>query len=170
MDLEIVLCDLEGAETQAYGALLLDFAGHTGGTSVQPDDVRMRDFILTNSALSVEDLDTELLKVASASETFTIDLEGFLSLLRNHAINENDALQQFISLSTDGVEITSEDCRSGLLNLLQHRLHTKWPEQTNERVFDVVMRDAHLTIGMEQWITFSKQMGRIARLARHLQL
>lgn len=168
MDLEVVLIDLEGAETQAYISALTEISGGMG--SVGPDNAQLRDFLLTNTALSADDLDTELLKVATASESFSVEMDGFISLIRENCISENDALQQFISLSSDGMEITAEDCRSGLLNLLQHRLNMSWPEATAERVFDVVMVDAALTISMEQWITYCKKIGRIARLARYLRL
>jgi len=170
LDLEILLIDLPGAELQTYGSAMLSLAGPSGGSLLQPDNIQLRDFLLTNSAISSEDLDMELLKVASANDTFSIDTDGFLGLLREHAVSENDALQQFIALSPEGTEISGQDCRSGLANLLQQRLHTNWPASTTERVVDVVMKEAQLTIGMEQWIGFARHLGRVARLARYLKL
>jgi hypothetical protein len=38
----------------------------------------------------------EVLKVASSNECFSIDFEGFLSLLRENAVSENEALKQFM--------------------------------------------------------------------------
>jgi len=168
LTLEVMLADLDGAEYTAYGAAFDSFSGN--GAALQPSDEKLRDFIVTNSAITLQDLDMDLLKIASTNESLTIDKAGFLQLLRDNSINEGDALQQFMGMASDGESLPSEDCRTGLLNLIQQKLNTNFSDNRSEQIFDIVMVDAGLTVSMEQWVSYCKKVGRIVRLARYAHI
>ncbi|CAE7460061.1 B'ETA [Symbiodinium natans] len=116
LSLEGILADLEGAETSAWGSAFASLA--KGQEALQPDHNQLRSFIETNSAVS--DIDTELLKIASTNEAFAIDRDAFVMLLRMNPVNESEALESFLRLSGGGDNISSEDCRTGLFQLLQN--------------------------------------------------
>eukprot|EP00929_Paragymnodinium_shiwhaense_P020467 TRINITY_DN13639_c0_g1_i1.p1 TRINITY_DN13639_c0_g1~~TRINITY_DN13639_c0_g1_i1.p1 ORF type:complete len:363 (+),score=81.96 TRINITY_DN13639_c0_g1_i1:150-1238(+) len=162
-----LLKDINGFEAAMYGDAFSSFA--TAGFA-EPDNRQLRDFLLANSALSMDDLDTELLKVASASESFSIELAGFLKLMQDHSVADSEALNQFVGLTSDGETITSEDCRTGLLRLMESELGASIGAQRADVIFDTVMGAAGLTISMEEWFVCCKQTARIVRLLRFAHL
>lgn len=168
VDLQRVLEDLEGSEEQVYGDAFSSIAG--GATSLTPDHALLREFIATNTALPQDDLETALLTSASASDAFVIDKRAFVQLLRDNAISENACLEQFVGMTSDGETITSEECRSGLLYLIQQQLASSFSDQRSELLFDTVMVSAGITVSMEQWVVFSKTLARMVRLLRYAQL
>lgn len=137
---------------------------------MQPDDAQLRDFIITHSSVTVGEVDIELLKIASLNDNLSVDKAGFLQILRDNSINEGDALQEFMALAADGENVPAEDCRTGLLNMIQQKLNTNFSDTRSEKIFDSVMVDAELTVPMEQWIAYCKKVGRIVRLARYAQI
>lgn len=161
LSLESILADLEGAEESAFGSAFTSIA--KGQEALQPDDIQLRRFIESHSA--VQDVDTELLKIASTNEAFAIGRDAFVMLLRMNPVNESEALESFLRLAAGGVSenITAEDCRTGLFQLLQN-IGESLIGDTSERIIDTVMVDAGLQVSMEQWVGYSKTTGRIARL------
>jgi hypothetical protein len=159
-----ILMDLDCAEESLYMEVFLGLApsGHA-----EPDNRQLREFVMNNSAVTIEEVDTEILKIASESESFSVDTRGFLRLLQDNAISESDALNQFVGLTSDGECITSEDCRTGLLNLMEQRLGATLNDEQSEQIFNTVMMEAGLTVPMEQWFNFSKKAARIVRLMRY---
>jgi len=149
-----------------YGTTWADIAG--GQLSLQLDDQKMREFLLTHTTIHLDDLDTELIKVASNTDTFSIDLPIFVKLLRDFAFNESDALQFFINVS-DGNAFSAEDCRSGLLGV-QENLEAAWPQATQDKIFDSIMSDAGVRIDMENWMRYCSRLGRVTRLMRYLRM
>jgi len=168
LSLEEILADLNGAENTAYGAAFEAFCGTQA--ALQPDDAQLRDFIITHSSVTVGEVDIELLKIASLNDNLSVDKAGFLQILRDNSINEGDALQEFMALAADGENVPAEDCRTGLLNMIQQKLNTNFSDTRSEKIFDSVMVDAELTVPMEQWIAYCKKVGRIVRLARYAQI
>lgn len=164
LSFEAVVTDIEGSELSEYGACFANLAGASG--VVQPDNEGLRDFVATNSVITLDEIDTELLKIASTNNDFTIDCDGFLTLLRENSIMETDALEQFLNLSSNGESITAEDCRSGLLNLTEQKLSANLTTAQLESIFDGVMVDVGLNVSMEQWINCCKRVARIVRLLR----
>jgi len=162
-----ILSNLEGAEEVLYSEAFASFPGGLNGF-VGLDSAAMRDFLCTNSSISMEDIDLELLKVASPDEGLSRD--GFLHLLREFSVSDGDAISQFMGLSADGESLASEECRSGLLLFAQQKLSTNFGDERWERIFNTVMWDAGLKTTMEQWLTYCKLTGRIVRLLRYAQL
>jgi len=165
---EAVLLDLDGMEISAYGNAFSELAG--GQSSLQPDHMALREFLMANSAITINDIDTELLKMATRNESFSIDCDAFLTILRENSISESDALEQFLGLSSNGESIAGEDCRSGLLNLTEQRLGSNLSTNQAEKVFDAVMADVGLNVTMEEWMLCSRKVARIVRLLRYAQL
>jgi len=163
VDLEILVFDLESGETQVYGEAFRRIApsGHA-----EPDNQALRHYLLSNSSLISDDnLDTEILKIASESDSFGIDESGFIKLLREHPL-ENEALSQFMGLSEDGDTIGSGDCRSGLLSLMKDVLNADFDDNQWDLIFDSVMQEAGLTVTMQQYIEFARRVARIIRVSR----
>lgn len=128
----------------------------------------MRDFICTNSSITMDDIDMELLKVASPDEGLGRD--SFLHLLRDFAASEGECLENFLGLSTNGETLAAEECRNGLLMFATQRLHTNFSEDRWDCIFNIVMWDAAAMVPMEQWVGYCKTTSRICRLLRYAQV
>jgi hypothetical protein len=165
MDFELICADCLTAEGSVFGAAFDTLA--KGQTSLQPDNNQLRDFVVQNSAVTLDDLDMELLKICETSDAFSIDKEGFLALLRQNSIQDGEALELFMGLTSNGENILSEDCRSGLLNMMVTKMRTKLSQARLENIIDTVMVDAALVVSMEQWLAFCKSAARIVRVARY---
>eukprot|EP00435_Cladocopium_sp_Y103_P052623 s2_g16.t1 len=160
--IDAVLTDLEGAEQAAFKAA---FKSLSSGLEVLPlDHDQLRSFILINSGVTEQDLEVEMLKLASARDDFSIDATALISLLREHPISDDDVLNLFMSLSTDGESLSAEECRTGLLQLTSRLPETGLSEERMDRVFDTVMTSAGLTVSMEEWMQYAKTAARILRL------
>lgn len=162
-----ILSNLEGSEEVLYGDAFAMFPG--GGTGyVGLDSGAMRDFICTNSAISMQDVDLELLKVASPEEGLT--QFAFLQLLRENPISEGDAISHFLGMSSDGENLVADECRSGLLLFAQQKLSGNFNEERWECILNTVMWDAGVMVPMEQWLSYCKLTGRMVRLLRYAQV
>lgn len=162
-----ILSNLEGAETTLYGEAFAMFPGGQNGF-VGLDCAAMRDFICTNSAINMGDIDMELLKVASPDEG--LNCTAFLHLLREHPVTEGESISQFLGLSPDGETLASEECRSGLMLFAQQKLSTNFTDDRWECILNTVMWDAGVSVLMEQWISYCKSTARIVRLLRYAQV
>lgn len=163
-----ILSNLEGSEEVMYSEAFGSFPGGLNGF-VGLDSAAMRDFVCINSSIAMDDIDMELLKVASPDDGLSRD--GFLHLLREFCISDGDAISQFMGLSADGESLAAEECRSGLLLFAQQsQLQTNFADERWERIFNTVMWDAGVTVMMEQWLGYAKLMGRIVRLLRFSNL
>lgn len=160
-----ITSNLEDSEEMVYGEA---FAVLLGGQSgyVGLDSAVMREFICANSTISTSDIDFELLKVASPDEGLSRD--AFLALLREFPILEADSISRFLDLSTNGEDMGSEECRTGLLMFGQDVIASNVGQLEWEKVLDTVMIDAGVVVKMEQWIMYCKLMGRIVRLSRYV--
>lgn len=167
LSLDKILQDLEGSEDASYSAAFSTMAGDQA--QLTPDNPALRTFLEQYSG--VTDVDTELLKIASNNEAFAIDCSNFVMLLRLNPLNEAEALESFLRLSGGGDQITAEDCRTGLFQVIQSigssLSHSSFNAHTSERIIDAAMVSAGLQVSMEQWIGLSKTAARICRLALH---
>jgi hypothetical protein len=163
LEVELICTDCWSAEVSLYGAAFDSLAN--GESLIQPDNAELRDFVVQHSAVTPDDLDIELLKICSISDTFSVDKDGFVALLRENPIHEAATLEQFLGLSQDGENITSEACRTGLLYFMQNSMGTSMRESCLECIIDTVMMDAGLDVSMEQWISYCKAAARIVRAA-----
>mmetsp|Transcript_57980 Transcript_57980/g.131080 ORF Transcript_57980/g.131080 Transcript_57980/m.131080 type:complete len:364 (+) Transcript_57980:105-1196(+) len=167
-DLEVILADLESAEAAAYSGAFSTLA--RGAGSVQPDNQQLRDFVRNHTSITAdEDLDMQLIMLAN-NDSFSIDSASFMQLLREHSMNESAALDQFISQSNGGEPIPAMECRTGLLNFMQHSLNARFTDVQYQRIFDTVMVGVGFQVDMEQWIALCKKVGRITRLATYLKI
>jgi len=165
---DAMINDLEAAEQAAYSAAFQSLSG--GQATLGPDSQQLRSFVTVHTAITDVELDMELLKIASTSDTFTIDSNNFVLLLQMNPVSESDILEAFMGLSSDGEQITSEECRTGLLNVLQDKLGAELTNERAEKIFDTVMISAGLTVSMEQWMGFCKTAARLVRLAKYAKV
>ncbi|CAK9009782.1 unnamed protein product [Durusdinium trenchii] len=163
LTMQKILDDLEGSEEAAYAAAFNSMSG--GEATVQPDNQALRQFLEMHSG--VTDIDTELLKIASSNEAFAIDSSSFVMMLRLNPVNESEALESFLRLAGGGDQISAEDCRTGLFQLLQSIGGESFSGDECDFIIDASMVSAGLQISMEQWVGFTKTAGRIARLANY---
>mmetsp|Transcript_56433 Transcript_56433/g.98329 ORF Transcript_56433/g.98329 Transcript_56433/m.98329 type:complete len:276 (+) Transcript_56433:74-901(+) len=162
-----ILSNLEGSEEVLYGDAFSSFPG--GATNfVTLDCMPMRDFLVTNSCISMDDVDMELLKVASTDDGLSRD--GFLHLLREFAVSDSDSLGQFMGLSSNGESLAAEECRSGLLLFCQQKLSTNFSDDRWDCIFNAILWDAGITVDMEKWCIYCKTTARMVRLLRYAQL
>jgi hypothetical protein len=162
-----ILSDLEGSEKVLYSEAFTMFPGGRNGF-VGLDCAAMREFLCTNSVLTMQDVDVELLKAASTEEG--LSKLSFLQLLGEHSVLESDAISNFLSLSADGDSLASDECRSGLLLFAQQTLSSNFSEERWELILNTVMWDAGVVVPMEQWISYCKLCGRIVWLLRYIQV
>lgn len=161
---DLVLSDLETAEQLAYSQAFNRFDTH--GTGCVPmDHEGLREFLLSNSAIDIEELDTELLKAGSLDDG-GLRLDSFFVLLREHAIADTTAIEEFLGTSTDGVTASAQDCRNRLLLLGQRQLDAHFNEEQWDCIFNTVMMNADVVVPMEQFITYCNSTARIVRVAK----
>lgn len=161
---EEITSNLEDSEEMVYGEAFSMFLGGQNGY-VGLDSAAMRDFVSANSRISTDDIDLELLKVASPDEG--LSRNTFLALLREFPIVEASSIAQFLNLSANGEDMGSEECRTGLLMFGQDNIASDIGQQEWERILDTVMSDAGVIVKMDQWIVYCKLMGRVVRLSRY---
>eukprot|EP00747_Dinoflagellata_sp_TGD_P169355 gnl/TRDRNA2_/TRDRNA2_198153_c0_seq1.p1 gnl/TRDRNA2_/TRDRNA2_198153_c0~~gnl/TRDRNA2_/TRDRNA2_198153_c0_seq1.p1 ORF type:complete len:279 (-),score=30.71 gnl/TRDRNA2_/TRDRNA2_198153_c0_seq1:23-859(-) len=167
VSLDLVLSDLESAEQMAYEQAFASFSGKSCNTPVPLDCAALRDFVCSNSAVSIEDLDLELIRAGASLDDNTVSLEAFLLLLRENAVPEAVAIGQFLGLSGNGESMAAEECRSGLLLFGQRELSARFSEEQWDRILTTAMMEADITIMMEGWITCCKRVARVVRLSRY---
>lgn len=163
-----ILSNLEPSEEFLYGQAFSAFPGGARG-SVPLDSAPMRDFVCTNTAIPMDDIDLELLKICQNPEE-GLTQHGFLHLLREFSAADGECLEQFLGMSSDSETLASEECRSALLMFATQKLHANFGDDQWDRIFNVVMWDAGTKVGMEQWMKYCKHTGRIVRLLRYAQL
>jgi len=164
---EDILSDLESSEETLYGEAFAMFPGGLSGF-VGLDSAGMRDFLCTNSAISMDTVDMELLIQASTDEG--LSGSGFVHLLREFSVSDSESIAHFLGLSSNGETLTSEECRTALLLFGQQKLAGNFTDERWETILDTVMWDASMTVTMEQWISYCKLIGRILRLLRYMQV
>eukprot|EP00928_Gymnodinium_smaydae_P046457 TRINITY_DN30954_c0_g1_i1.p1 TRINITY_DN30954_c0_g1~~TRINITY_DN30954_c0_g1_i1.p1 ORF type:complete len:313 (-),score=84.47 TRINITY_DN30954_c0_g1_i1:125-1063(-) len=156
------LSDIDAAEVEVYEPIFQSMA--VDGRAPL-DSLAVKRFLLKNSALTRDEIDTEILKAAEqAGDDFCLALPGFLKLMRDNAINDDETFQQFVNLTNNGEDITCEDCRSGLRTVAEQKLGPRLSDDVFERVLNTVMLDAGVVVKMEQWIAYGRKMARILRL------
>jgi len=168
VDFEMILSDLEKSEelTLCQAFATFDENG-TGG--IPMDHHGLRDYLVENSALTFDDLDLELIKETSKTETFELSLEGFVSIMRDQACSESEAIQSFMGLSGGEDQIPAPDCRTGLQVFGSEKLAggQLLDELTWERVLDSLMWNADTPmVSLENWITYTKRLARTLFLFR----
>eukprot|EP00435_Cladocopium_sp_Y103_P062869 s147_g24.t1 len=102
LSLDKILQDLEGSEDASYSAAFSTMAGDQA--QLTPDNPALRTFLEQYSGVT---------------DAFAIDCSNFVMLLRLNPLNEAEALESFLRLSGGGDQITAEDCRTGLFQVIQ---------------------------------------------------
>jgi len=162
-----ILSNLEGSEEVTYSEAFASFPGGLNGF-VGLDCAVMRDFLCTNSCISMDDIDMELLKVAE--QDMSLSRDGFLSLLRDFSVNDGDVISHFMGLSANGESLAAEETRSGLLLFAQQKLNvSNFSDSRWECIFNTVMWDAGVTVSMEQFMNYCKLTSRMVRLLRFVR-
>merc|ERR1712039_1144367 len=149
----------------AYGKAFKDFRA---GSQVPLDNAGMREFLLENTAITMEDLDMSLLRADPEGNGLSKEL--FLKLIRDNTASDSEVLEQFMNSSADGESISSTDCRSCLLLFVNQTLAVELNDVRWEAGIDVIMADIGVTVSMESWVECSKKFCRMIRLARHLKV
>lgn len=164
LTMDHVLSDLDGCEERVYGEAFRDI---TGGAPVGHDHEGVREFLVGHSALSNDNLDLMLFSLVPDPP---LTAEGFLRVLRECPCLDEDCLTQFMGLSSDGENVASDECRSGLVVFAQQHLSTNFSEERWDCVLNMVMMDADVLVSMEAYIRYCKLVGRTARLVGYCQL
>jgi len=164
---EDILADLESSEEALYGDAFARFPGCSSGL-IGLDSAAMRNFLCTNSAITMEMIDMELLIISSPEEG--LSQSGFLHLLREFSVSDSDSIAHFIGLSANGETVSSEECRTGLLVFAQQKLSSHFTDERWEHILDTVMWDASMMVTLEQWMCYCKVIGRILHLLRYMQV
>merc|ERR1719487_1723498 len=147
---------------EAFSMLLGGCDGYVG-----LDSPMLRDFISSHSVIDADSIDFELLKVASPDEGLSRD--AFLELLREFSIPEASSISQFLNLSGNGEDMSSEECRTGLLLFGQESMAGSLSQQKWESILNTVMSDAGVVVRMDEWIVYCRCMARIIRLDSYVQ-
>jgi len=160
-----ILSDLEGSEMKVYGDVFNSFSRYGSGEPVSLEDQACREFLQMNG--SFDDLDMAMLQAAN-SETMTLDLDGIVQLLRNNSLADGEILGQFQMLSSDGMSLSSEECRTGLILMAQEKLNERcFADDQWDCILTMVMMDAGPSVSMEDWMRYAKKVGRYVRLVQY---
>jgi len=165
---DMVVNDLEKAETLAYGTAFASFGAADGKVPI--DSVPLRQFLETNSGCPYEELDTVLLSAASSNpegEAMHITESQFIGILRQTALPEAMVLEKFMNLTGGESEVVPcEECRTALF-FLKNDLGaqaTSVREDRWEAVMDAAMSSAEPTVSMEAFRNFCFKEARIANV------
>jgi len=167
---ESVIKDLEAAEQAVYGTAFQRF---DGGNSVPYTHSGLQDFVATNTVLSIEETETELLKVGASHGDMLVTKDDFLATMREFAVSDSEVLNRWIGLCEHGDQVESSECRSGLLMFASDQLNIQTGSMTEarwEQVFDEVMAVAGPNVTMEGWTNYCKQVARIVLVLYLAQL
>lgn len=160
-----ILSDLEGSEMKVYGDVFASFNRFHPGDPVGLDDQGCREFLQMNG--SFDDLDMAMLQAAN-SETMMLDLGGVVQLLRNNSLADGEILGQFSMLSSDGMSLSSEECRTGLILMAQEKLNERcFADDQWDCILTMVMMDAGPSVSMEDWMRYAKTVSRYVRLVQY---
>lgn len=164
LNFDLALSDLEKAEMMVHGTA---FRGFGSGSPVLYNNPKLMDYVATNSALGIEETETELLKAASVNEDMKVTEDDFMKVLRENAAGESAVLERFLGLSGGGEQIDSGECRSGLLMFMNDQLGaiaSPLTENRWESIFDSVMMDAGAEVSMEGWGNYCRRVARVVRI------
>lgn len=164
MGLDDALSDLEAAEARVYGQAFEQIPGSSNGL-LPLDSEELKNFLAVHTAIDQAELETELLKTGALDEG-GLAQGRFLQLLRENAVGDALAIEEFLGASGDGVGVPAVDCRSRLLLLAQRALDAAFAEDEWDRIFNTVMMDADVVVPLEQWIAYCKQTARIVRVMK----
>lgn len=162
--LDQVLSDLETVEGQVYGQAFQQIPGSSDNLLPLSSE-ELRNFLAVHTAIEQAELETELLKTGALDEG-GLSQDRFVQMLRDNAVADTSAIEEFLGASNDGVTLPSMDCRSRLLLMFQRQLDADFTEDQWDRTFNTVMMDADVVVPMEQWIAFCKQTARIVRVMK----
>lgn len=160
LSFDAILSNLEAAEAKAYEGAFNSFAG---GGPVPLDNDQCRGFLMANG--SFDDLEMDLLTVAT--ENMTLDLSGFLRILRLRPISDQDIYGQFSAFSSDGTSLASEECRTGLTLMCQDRLAATFDDERWDCILTMVMMDAPPSVSIDEWMLYAKSVARYVRLIQY---
>lgn len=162
--MDLVLSDLAAAEEFQYGQA---FAGMDllGSGVVAMDNPQLRSFVKANTAIDDAELDTELVKIVSWDEG-GIKHENFLKLLRENAIADTMAIEEFLGASSDGASLPAPDCRRKLQEIGLRKLNATFSQAQWDRVCNTVMMAADGVVSLEDWISYCNQVARIVRVSK----
>eukprot|EP00416_Gambierdiscus_australes_P043256 CAMPEP_0171101296 /NCGR_PEP_ID=MMETSP0766_2-20121228/54549_1 /TAXON_ID=439317 /ORGANISM="Gambierdiscus australes, Strain CAWD 149" /LENGTH=230 /DNA_ID=CAMNT_0011561311 /DNA_START=67 /DNA_END=759 /DNA_ORIENTATION=+ len=161
---DLLLSDLEAAEEAVYGKVFVHLPGGTNGL-VKLDCEELRSLVVLHTSVEETELETELLKTGALDDG-GLSSSRFVHFMRNNAVAETLAIEEFLGMSKDGVTVSAQDCRSRLQQVGQRKLAADFPEARWDRLLNVVMTDADIVVPMEVWITFCKQTARTIRVAK----
>lgn len=161
---DLLVSDIDGAEQVSYGEVFATL-DENGSGILAWDSAPLRSFVVANSAIEEGNLDEELLRVSSM-EDGGLSQSNFLRLLREHAVSDATALEEFLGMAQDSDVVPAQDCRDRLLLVAQRHLNANmFTEDQWDRIFNTVMLDADVVVPMERWIGYCKHVARICRVA-----
>ncbi|CAK0828254.1 unnamed protein product [Prorocentrum cordatum] len=163
--LRAILADVGAAESEVWRAAFERAAG--GRAAVPMDCAGVRDLVTAHSGISEQDLDTELIRVASRREDLHIDAHGFAALLRGSSMSDGEALERFIELSANGDTVTAEQCRDDLLAMTRSKLGAQAEAADCEQIVAAAMPKSGAVVSMEEFVNCAKLVARILRVARY---
>jgi len=154
---DAILSDLASSEEKAYQDA---FNAFNGGQPVPLDNAAMRSFIDTNASCD----DVEIALLQAMDDTMTVQFYTFLELLRNNSMADTEIIGAFTQLSSDGVQLSAEETRNGLVMLSSSMMQRNFTDNRWDAILNMVMMDAGPTVDMEQWMRYAKTVARFIRL------
>lgn len=156
LTLDFILSDIDQCEEAMYGEI---FLGFNGGQAVPTDNEPFRAYVTPRICV-----DLDLIYFSQDPVPSEFSSAFFMTLLRDHAVSEEEVLNHFLGISAEMTPVASEECRNGLLTFANQRLSANFNNERWERIFDACMWDAGLEIGLEEWTKYCKRVARIVRL------
>mmetsp|Transcript_118291 Transcript_118291/g.252587 ORF Transcript_118291/g.252587 Transcript_118291/m.252587 type:complete len:223 (-) Transcript_118291:78-746(-) len=158
---DLLISDLEAAEEKVYGEVFKPWDQSRSGI-VPMDNHDLRGYLASNSDIEATEIDTELLKHGSLDEG-GVSLFNFIQLMRDCCVSDTSSIEDFLAMGGESQSVPAEDCRSRLMIMGQRKFGATFNEDQWDRIFNIVMRDASVTVTMDQWTVYCKQVARICR-------
>merc|ERR1712194_687577 len=161
---QAVVQDLEKTEQLVYGSAFVTLSPSSTPLPVMTPS--LVDYVATNSSLAMDEVDTELLKLASTTDEMTIDKDQFVQIMQNSAVGEHPVLETFLSMG-NGEVMEASECRTGMLVFFSDSLGPMVQGLSEDRwdtIFNEVLIDAGAEVNLEAWTNYCKRVARIIRM------
>lgn len=157
-----VVDNLEEAEQMVYGTVFQDF---NSGNPVAINHEKLQDFVATNSALTMENIEVELMQAASVTEDMQVTQDIFRGIMCGNAVSEAAVFTFFSNMGVDQVD--SGDARSGLVSGCSELLgpvaasinQDKW-----DNILDSVLAGCDPMVDMQAFTNYTQRVARIIRI------
>lgn len=158
-----ILDNLEAIEGQVYGEVFEDLSEATQGGLVRSPELRQ--FVAMQTCLRPQDVTRAIWRFTSGDG---LSLDGFLRLLREDAMPDEDAISSFGEFSNGSDYLPKVAAKSSMYNILANRMSVNMTTERADFLLEQLLEGFDDVLDLEQWIGLSRRLVRAVGLLCHL--